>query len=261
MRTKCKNIIVLFSVIIANLFLLQSINAQLSVELNGVLGKPFGMFAENINRDAFFGMNLGLFYTLKEKDYLSLGLQFHHMPYDESTFSDLKFEDNLPIRQRFKTNVALQSMHGVIRLQPKIRNNYFKPYLDGIIGINRFYGKTRSEDAFFTRDTNNDGVINDDDGAIDLDALGITTSVTLASSESKLNHNTIKPSFGIGAGVKIRVISSVNVDFRVAYIYGPNTTYYDYGSQDMNSNSIENFVLVESRIPLLLISAGLSYSL
>jgi hypothetical protein len=205
-------------------------------------------------------MNIGVFYTLKKRDYLSFGLQFHNMPYDESSFSDLKFEDNLYIRQRFKTKVSFQSFHGVVRIELNKKGTILKPYLDGIIGFNRFIGRTRSENAFFTGDTNNDGIIDDFDGEIDLDELGITTSVELAKSKSTLNHNSISPSFGLGVGLKIKVIKTLHFDTRFAYIYGTNTTYYDDGSQDIVSNSIDNFALVESATPILFWTTGLSYS-
>jgi len=247
-------------IISVHFLLIDSLNGQITVELNGVAGKPFGIFSDNINRDAFFGINIGVFYTLKKRDYLSFGLQFHNMPYDESSFSDLQFEDNLYIRQRFKTKVAYQSMHGVIRLELNKENNFVNLYVDGLIGYNRFMGRTRSENAFFSGDTNNDGIIDDIDEEIDLDKLGITTSVELAKSESKLNHSSISPSFGLGIGLKLKVINNLRLNTRFAYIYGTNTSYYDYGSQEMVTNSIENFALVESATPILFWTAGLSYS-
>lgn len=237
-----------------------SLNGQITVELNAVAGKPFGVFSDNINRDAFFGMHIGVLYSLKKKDHLSFGLQFQNMPYDESTLSDLNIEDNLFIRQRFKTNISYQSMHGIIRLDLNKENNLVHLYVDGLIGFNRFMGRTRSENAFFTGDTNNDGTIDDFDGEIDLEKLGITTSVELAKSESKLNHVSISPSFGLGVGLKLKLINNLRFNSRFAYIYGTNTTYYDYGSQEISTNSIDNFALVESATPILFWTAGLSYS-
>ncbi len=254
----CK-ILICIMVIALNQY--EPVNGQIFIECNGVAGKPFGTFGENINRDGIFGTNIGLFYGFKKRENLTLGLQFHNMPYDESSFSDLQFEDNLYIRQKFKTKVSMQSFHGVIRIQLNNKNKMVRPYLDGIMGFNRFYGRTRSENAFFTADTNNDGKIDGNDGAIKPEDLGITTSVELAKSTKKLNHNSLSPSFGLGIGLKIKVIKSLYVDSRIAYIYGIKTSYYDYGSQDMLTNSIDNFVLVESGIPILLWSVGLSLSL
>jgi hypothetical protein len=56
---------------------------QISVEFNGVGGKPFGTFGENINRDAYFGFNLGLFShvsKIKKNDMtkMSLSLGCNH---------------------------------------------------------------------------------------------------------------------------------------------------------------------------------------
>jgi len=254
------NLTVLIITICISLLFCGSTFSQISVEFNGVGGKPFGSFGENINRDGYFGINLGLFYKPKKFNYLSLGLQFSHLPYDESTFSDLQFEDNLYIRQRFKTKVGMQTFHAVIRAHLIKQNKLVNPYIDAILGLNRFYGVTRSDDAFFTDDTNMDGIINDDDGEINPIDLGITTSVELANSSTKFDHNSISPTIGLGFGLQINVIKSLKFDTRIAYLHGFRTTYYDYGSQDINTNSIENFVLVESITPVFFWTMGLNYT-
>jgi hypothetical protein len=222
---RCKNsLTVLIKTICISLLFCGSTFSQISVEFNGVGGKPFGSFGENINRDGYFGINLGLFYKPKMINYLSLGIQFNHMPYDESAFSDLQFEDMLYIRQRFKTKVGMQTFHGVIRAQLIRQNKLVNPYIDGIFGLNRFYGVTRSDDAFFTGDTNNDGIINDNDGKINPADLGITTLVELDKSATKCDHNSISPTIGLAFGLQIKVIKSLKFDTRIAYLHGFQTT-------------------------------------
>jgi hypothetical protein len=251
---------VLLFILFLNMMFFGSVHSQISVEINGVGGKPLGTFGENINRDAYFGLNIGLFYKPKKNNYLNFGLQFYHLPYDESTFSDLQFEDNLFIRQRFKSNVGMQALHGLIRVHLKKQFKIVNPYFDGIVGLNRFYGYTRSEDAFFQSDTNNNGMIDDNDGQINPADLGITTSITLATASTKINHSSISPTVGLGVGLKIKIIKSLKFDTRIAYVHGFQTTYYDYGSQDIIVNSIDNFVLVRSAIPVFFWTMGLNYT-
>ena len=138
-RSRKKMHVILYIVFI-NIMFCDTILSQISVEFNGVGGKPFGTFGENINRDGYFGLNLGLFYKPNKTNYLSFGMQFYHLPYDESTFSDLQFKDNLYIRQRFKSKVGMQTLHGIIRANLKKQYRIVNPYFDGIIGLNRFYG-------------------------------------------------------------------------------------------------------------------------
>ncbi|MEZ4909598.1 MAG: hypothetical protein R2774_01925 [Saprospiraceae bacterium] len=243
-----------------NIVFCGSIFSQISIEFNSVGAKPFETFGENINRDGYFGLNFGLFYKPTKTNYLSFGVQFYHLPYDESTFSDLQFEDNLFIRQRFKSKVGMQTFHSIIRASLKKQNKIVNPFFDGILGLNRFYGITRSEDAFFQGDTNNNDVIDDSDGEINPADLGITTSISLATASTKINHSSISPTIGLGFGLKIKIIKFLKFDTRIAYMHGFQTTYYDYGSQDIIVNSIDNFVLVRSAIPVLFWTMGLNFT-
>lgn len=234
--------------------------SQISIELNGVSAKPFGTFGENINRDIYFGLHAGLFYKPKKSGYLSFGLQFLHLPYDESTFSDLQFAENIYTRQRFKTKVGMEILQGIIRVNFKKQYKIINPYFNVQIGLNRFYGVTNSEDAFFTGDTNKDGVIGENDGEINPADLGITTSIRLAKSETKYNHNSISPTIGLGLGLQIKIIHALKFNTGIAYMHGFRTTYYDYGSQEMNSNSIENFKIEKSPTPVLIWTMGINYT-
>lgn len=237
-----------------------TISGQVSMELNGFIGKPLGKFGENINRDAFFGINVGLFYKPKKTDYVSFGMQFYHLPYDESTLSALQSVDNLFIRQRFRSKIGMQSFHGTIRVHLNKQNKFIIPYFDGILGLNRFYGITKSEDAFFQGDTNNNGVIEDQDGEINPEDFGITPSVTLAKASKVINHNALSPTFGLAFGLKIKIIKSLHFNLRYAYTYGFQTTYYDEGTQEYTENSIDNFLLVRSATSVLFWTLGLQYT-
>jgi|GEM_PF-5637440 len=255
-----KKRVVLFYIVFMNIMFCGTTFSQISVEFNGVGGKPFGTFGGNINRDAYFGLNLGLFYKPNKTNNLSFGMQFYHLPYDESSFSDLQFEDNLFIRQRFKSKVGMQTLHGILRANVKKQFRIVHPYFDVIIGLNRFYGITKSDDAFFQDDTNNDGVIDDTDGEINPADLGITTSIELAKSETKYNFNSVSPTIGLGFGLQIQIFHALKFNTRIAYMYGFETTYYDSGSQEIISNSIDNFLIVKSPTPVLFWTMGVSYT-
>jgi hypothetical protein len=236
-------------------------HGQVTIEFNAVLARPIGTFAENINRDGFFGHNFGIYYTLKSHNHISFGLQFNQMPYDESSFSDLRIEDNLFIRQRFNSNVAMQCLNGVIRLNLKKQYKTVNPYFVGVLGVNRFYGITKSGDAFFTGDTNNDDVIDDNDGEINLQELGITTSVTLPKSSNTINHSSLSPTIGLGFGLQIKIVKSLKLDTRITYMQGLKTSYYDFGSQNIETNSIDHFKLVESPTPVFLWTMGFNITI
>jgi len=236
--------------------------AQLSIEINSLGAKPFGTFAQNINRDGFFGINAGLFYNLKKNENISLGIALNYLPYDESTYNYLQLEKNMLIRQSYKTDVLMQTMHGIMRIHLSKNKQKVKPYIDGIIGVNRFAGYTKSQDAFFTGDTNNDGKIDESDGEIDLVQSGIVTDVQLSKASRSLIHSSISPSIGIGVGTKIKLLKSLNADIRLAYCLGNKTSYYDYGSEEIYNfqfGTYNGFKLVESIIPVLFLSLGLSY--
>ncbi len=256
-----KNLLSLFYMLSINLLISASTYGQVVVEVNGLLGKPFSNFGRNINRDAFLGMNFGLFYKLKNDANVDLGLQFSNVIYDGSYFSDLQFIDNLAIRQKSNTEVGMQTLHGVIRANLLKRSKSVIPYFDAILGVNRFYGVTKSEDAFFTGDTDNNGKIDELDGEINPKNLGINTSISLTKSSTKLEHNSISPTFGLGFGLKIKIFQSLKFDTRAAYLFGLTTSYYDYGSiHTSTSSSIESFVLVNSATPVFYWTMGLNYT-
>lgn len=255
-----KKIQVLLYVVYINVLFCGSVVSQISAEINFVGGKPLGIFGSNINRDAYFGYNFGIFYKLQKPGNLSFGLQFCSLPYDESTLSSLQIEDELFIRQRFKSNVGMQVLNGVIRANLKKQYKNVNPYFDGIIGLNRFYGITRSEDAFFQGDTNNDGKISDIDGEINPEDFGIITSIKVANSATKYDLNSISSTIGLGFGLQIKIIKNLKFDNRIAYMHGFETTYYDYGSQEMIINSIENFLIVKSATPVFFWTMGINYT-
>jgi len=119
---------------------------QISLEAGGSFGKPFGDFARNINRDAFFGSSLGIYYTVPESGKLAYGLQFQHTSYDESYLNGLYEVDNIFVWQKSMTKVFFQSFMGIIRYQTS-GAQLCQPYFEGIFGLNRFLGSTKTEDA------------------------------------------------------------------------------------------------------------------
>lgn len=254
----------IFTLLFFSLIAIQStVKAQLSVELNGLGAIPFGAFAKNINRNGIFGLNGGVFYSPKNNEKIAFGIAFNHLPYDESSLSDIAIEQNMYIRQSFRTNAAMQAFESIIRLYLRKNKHIIKPYLDGVIGVNAFSGITKSEDAFFTGDTNNDGKIDKNDGKLDINGQGIITDVELSKASRSLNFRSFSPKIGIAAGTKIKLYKSLNADVMACYSIGYKTQYYDYGSEEIYNFSFGNyngFKLVESIVPVLSLGLGLSYS-
>lgn len=236
-----------------------ALRGQVSIELNAIGVKPFSRFADNINRDGVFGWGAGAYYQFQDNAKWSIGARFADLRYDMSWLSDLWLEDNLWIRQNQRTISGFQTMTVLMR-RSFGRIYFIQPYADVFIGANRFYARTITDGAFFTDDTDNDGDIDRFDGPIDLEELGIMTDVELRKSSRELDLNTFSPALGLAAGFKIKVIKGLLLDARIAYYQGMKTSYFDYGSLDAVNRSSEFHKEVESSIPYILLSIGLSYS-
>ncbi len=226
-------------IIVGVLFIAPTASAQhLQASINLLLGQPQNEFQDNVEDFGFgLGGNFGYHFGASP---IMLGAEFQYMIYGSQT-RRVPFSETIPdVTVEVETSNNILLFHALARLQSS--TGTFRPYLDGLLGLNYFFTETS---------------VRDEDG---LDE-------PIASST---NQDDAAFSYGAGGGVMLRVyqsqkpaggvkLSEVLIDFRIRYLFGGEATYLKEGSITVNDGQVAIDAL-RSRTDLLTYQLGVSFN-
>lgn len=217
-----------------------AIHAQhLQASINFLLGQPQNEFQDNVE-DLGFGLGGNFGYHFGTSP-IMIGAEVQYMIYGSQTRRE-PFNDNIPdVTVEVETSNNILLFHALARLQSP--SGTFRPYLDGLLGLNYFFTETsvRDEDGF---------------------------DEPIASST---NQEDVALSYGAGGGVMLQVHKSrhpetggvrlreVLIDFRIRYLFGGEATYLKEGSITVNNGQLAIDAL-RSRTDLLTYQLGVSFN-
>jgi hypothetical protein len=212
---------------------------HLQASLNLLLGQPQNEFQDNVE-DLGFGLGGNFGYHFGTSP-IMLGAEIQYMIYGSQTRRE-PFNDNIPdVTVEVETSNNILLFHLLARLQSP--TGTFRPYLDGLFGMNYFFTETsvRDEDVF---------------------------GEPIASST---NQDDAALSYGAGGGVMLRVyysqkpetgrvkLNEVLIDFRIRYLFGGEATYLKEGSITVSDGAVE-IDARRSRTDLLTYQLGVSFN-
>lgn len=190
-----------------------SSQAQTHIGISGQLGIPLNEFRDNT--DAIGGgFRANLFFPFSQGVPVFIGLDVGYMIYGTNTqFINEDIEivalgqviDRIPLRLDVTTNNNL--LDGYVVLRAKAPLSIVQPYVDGLIGLNYLYTRTR------ITETGNRRILTDPNG----------DNVVSASTQI----NSIAFSYGGAVGFMLRIADNINLDLRAAYLFGGEAEYYD----------------------------------
>jgi len=222
------------------LLMAPAIRAQhLQASLNFLLGQPQNEFQDNVE-DLGFGLGGNFGYHFGNSP-IMVGAEIQYMIYGSQT-RNVPFSETIPdVTVEVETSNNILLFHALARLQSP--TGRFRPYLDGLWGLNYFFTETsvRDEDAFEEEIASS---TNQQDAAFSYGAGG---GVMLQVYQSR------KPETG---GVKL---SEVLIDFRVRYLFGGEATYLKEGSITVENGQVA-IAALRSRTDLLTYQLGVSFS-
>ncbi len=211
---------------------------HLQASLNLLLGQPQNEFQDNVE-DLGFGLGGNFGYHFGSSP-IMLGTEIQYMIYGSQT-RRVPFSETIPdVTVEVETSNNILLFHLLARLQSPTGS--FRPYLDGLFGVNYFFTETSVRDE---------------------DVLG----EPIASST---NQDDAALSYGAGGGVMLRVYQSqrpdggvrlreVLIDFRIRYLFGGEATYLKEGSITVRDGEVEIDAL-RSRTDLLTYLLGVSFN-
>lgn len=217
---------------------------SLYTELTLTRGHPQGAFEENLAAPglgatvAIGGRVPGLPLVLLSEVGL---LTFDRRDHLEATWFEEQLTDvdvTFPASAVSVTsNHHLLTGHLVVRLQPAL--GPIEPYVDGLLGVNYFFSRTRLE------------------GDIAFERRGLRAST---------NFDDLSFSYGAGGGIQVRLFEKplgmyesptrLSVNLGVRYLYGPETAYLGTESLRVTDRDL-TFEPIRSRTDLLLPRLGL----
>ncbi len=247
--------------------LITSISAQTQVGFSGQIGVPVGDFGDEID-EIGYGFRANVLFPLFPKSPVFLGLDLGYLIYGsnvqqiretiELTTSNGFVLDQFNIDLRVRTRNNLLNGGAVLRVKAPLP--FVQPYLDGFVGLNYLYTRTK----VFEEGT--DRFLTDPDGT------------NVINAETQLN--SVVFSYGGGGGVMFKVIPNLMIDARVLYILGNQAEYYDQSQtedwriefsgtnyNDPSDLNNENTTVVspdgipkESRTDLISVNLGVTFS-
>jgi hypothetical protein len=205
-----------------------------------MLGFPQGEFKQNVE-NAGLGANFYYAYHFP-RSLFSVGVSFAFLIYGSETRVEPLSPTIPDITVDVTTKNSILLCHLFLRLQPQ--KGTFRPYLDGLVGLN-----------YLTTDTSIDNY-NDYDG--------------YDNDISSNNYNDLAFSYGVGVGAMVnllqvrryesgRRIFSMDLDVGVRYIRGGEAEYLKEGSIHRQNGTV-SYDVYRSRTDLLGAYIGLSFN-
>lgn len=212
-----KNYIYLILVILAAH---TGLSAQTHFNISAQMGVPLDEFRENTEAIGG-GFKAGLFVPLGQNVPVYFGLDFGYMVYGANRqFINENLEvrtsggallSSIPINLRVQTNNNLINGHAVLRLKAPLAT--VQPYVDGLIGLNYLYTRTRildeTRDRIFSRRDPQTG------------------QVTSNEINAQTQEQSVVLSYGGAFGLQIKLSENVRLDARGLYLIGGKARYYD----------------------------------
>lgn len=203
----------LLSILIISFGSTQMLQAQTHLGIHGQIGVPVGDFAENTNSIGG-GFNIDVFVPFSPNVPIFFGFGLGYMMYGTES-QDINEElelrlgnallDRIPVNLRVTTtNNILQGRTG-IRFKAPLTT--VQPYIDGIVGFNYIYTRTR------VLDNTPDRLFTDPEGS------NVITART--------NQQDFVLSYGGAFGMMIKLGPNVSLDISGTYLMGGEAEYYD----------------------------------
>jgi hypothetical protein len=197
-----------------------------------MVGSPQGEFRKNVD-NAGFGVAANIGYAPQGTP-IMLGLEFGFMNYGSADRREA-FSTTIPdVSVKVSTTNNFVLGHAILRIQPNAGS--FRPYLQGMAGVNYLFTETKIENAN-------------------------STGQEIASNN---NLSDAAFSYGAGAGVMILVYSppeggvkDIFVDLGARYVYGGEAEYLKEGSI-RNVNGSVVYDKLKSRTDLLVLQLGVT---
>jgi hypothetical protein len=194
----------LFFLLITIFSVSTALKAQTHFNLAFQVGVPIGEFRENTEAVGA-GFKAGLFVPFADNIPVYFGLDFGYMVYGANTqfvnenlqvtASNGAVLGSIPINLRVQTNNNLINGHAVLRLKAPLAN--VQPYVDGLIGLNYLYTRTKILDE--------------------------TSNVINAQTQEQ----SVVLSYGGAFGLQIKLSENFRLDARGVYLIGGKARYYD----------------------------------
>lgn len=210
------------SLLLSLLFILGlscSLQAQFHLGVSGQLGVPLNEFKENTDAVGG-GFRASLYFPFAPAVPVFFGLDFGYMVYGTNTqqinqniniVAGNTVLSSIPINLRVTTNNNMINSYAVLRIKAPL--TIVQPYIDGLVGLNYLYTRTRVLDESTNRILTNDQESN------------------VVNAQTQINSTVF--SYGGGAGIMMRLGSNVKLDARAIYLFGGEAEYYD-ASQTRN---------------------------
>ena len=203
-----------------------------------MLGFPQGEFRENVENTGFGG---SFYFAYRfPRSFFSTGISFGFMIYGHERREEALGPTIPDLIVDVTTTNSILLGHLFFRLQPP--QGRFRPYLDGLVGLN-----------YLTTDTSLDEHNDWDDDQI-----------------SSNNFNDLALSYGMGGGIMVSLVEfrrvgsgrrvlSLDLDFGVRYLKGGEAEYLKKGSIHREDGSV-TYDVYRSRTDLLKANVGVTFS-
>lgn len=205
------------------LLLIHPLKAQYHLGFSGQLGIPLHEFKDNTNAIGG-GFRANLYIPFSPAAPVFFGIDFGYMVYGSNTqrinqninvVAGNTVLTTIPVNLKVTTNNNLINTFGVLRIKAPL--TIVQPYIDGLVGFNYFYTRTKVYDE----STNH-----------------ILTSNNNSSNKSNVVNartelNSLVFAYGGGAGLMLKFGPNVKMDLRAIYLLGGEAKYYD-SSQTKN---------------------------
>lgn len=241
-----KTLILLTTLLIITIFVSQ---AQTHFGISGMVGIPIKEFQDN-TESVGGGLRANIFIPVAPSLPVYFGLDFGYLLMGSNTQiidEDLVIRagnieiDRINIRLKATTTNNLMNGHAVLRLKAPLPT--VQPYVDGLVGFNWLYTRTKVLD-----ETEQRIFVDDPDGSNILNA---------STQESSLVF-----SYGLGGGVMLKVGPNFAIDLRGIYLLGQEAEYFDQSqiqkwtldfdtsaTYDPNNRQTEDFSLNSDSTP------------
>ena len=223
-------------------------SAQLTLGLQLEGGVPQDEFSDGLD-DVGFGLAGQLLYGVGP---VALGAEGGVLTYGEQGRPlDARLDGQSAFLGEVTSAQRVGHLHAVVRLQ--VPDGPVRPYVDGLVGFNRFYAETRFEQAVVLVD---DGFFDADFGDGAVDRYQATTSV---------DTDDYALSYGAGGGLLVRLAHGRDdgtpfaafLDLGVRYLIGETATYMVDPAARLGDRDVPVARLVRSETDLLRPQLGL----
>ncbi|MES2371607.1 MAG: hypothetical protein V4557_03440 [Bacteroidota bacterium] len=197
---------------------------------------PLGEYKDN-NASTAWGGRLGILVQPNKKTPVKLGIELGYMTQGFQTqyFNSINFSQFADYRVRARLNIFSGLFN--MRLQNGNGKQRVKPFVEGLIGWNNFYGTTKLQQRNPAEDYEWD--------TMDRESTKGYWSLTYGGSA--------------GFDISLDKEKVIWLECKVAYLRGSNTMYYTNPSVDANGHS--KFTLAQSETDMLIPQIGLKFGL